>query len=138
MGGGLLADATWAVHSSLQSVSGAPITGIQGDSNVNIFPTRLQGQGGFGAVNVFDPLEGNILYFMVETFSNTDNTGFEVEVRRNGVSTVAKISFGPSEVARKALILNIPYLPPEFMTWRVTKPQNVSIVFYQLFLAGKL
>ncbi len=140
MGGGLLADATWAVHTTLLVVSGAPKTGITGDSNVNIFPIR-QAQAStanVGHTNFFSPLEGNLLYFAVETFSNTDTIGFEVSVRRNGVSDTAKISFGPSEVARKALILNIPYLDNEFMQWRILKPQNFSIVFYNLFLAGKL
>jgi len=138
MGGGLLADGTWAVHSTLLAASGAPITGIQGDSNINIFPTRLLGLGGFGMVNLFDPLEGNVLYFLCETFSNNDSIGFEVELRRNGASTVAKISFAPNEVARKALILNVPFLPQEFMQWRIIKPQTGSLIFYNLFLAGKL
>jgi len=138
MGGGLQSDATWAVHSINVVISGAPISGVSGDANVNIFPTRFSGTGGFGAVNFFDPLEGNILYMMVETFSNSDATGFEIQLRRNGASTVAKITFAPNEVARKALILNIPYLPQEFMNWRYIKPQNFSIVSFNLFLAGKL
>lgn len=140
MAGGLLSDATWAVHSVLLASSGAPKTGILGDSNVNIFPIRQAdaSTANVGHVNFFSPLEGNILYFLVETFSNTDSIGFEVSLRRNGTSDAAKISFAPNEVARKALILNIPYLDQEFMQWRIFKPQNFSIVFYQIFLAGKL
>ena len=95
MGTGLLSQATWAIHTILDNSSGAPK--VQ-DSAVMMFPQRAAGPAGQpGSTNFFDPLEGRILYFMVEVFSNTDNIGFDVELRRNAVSSSAKIEFGPQE-----------------------------------------
>lgn len=139
MGTGLLSPATWATHTILQVSSGAPKGGASADSWIGLFPQRgVNAPGIPGSVNFFDPLEGRILYFMVEVFSNTDVLGFEVELRRNAVSTTANISFGPSETGRKALLLNIPYLQGEFLQYRIIKPQNFSIIFFQCFFAGKL
>ncbi len=139
MGTGLLSQGTWAIHTILQASSGAPKGGASADSSIMMFPQRGVNSPGIpGSVNFFDPLEGRILYFMVEVFSNTDVIGFDVELRRNAVSTSAKIEFGPSEIGRKALLLNIPYLPGEFIQYRIIKPQNFSIIFFQCFFAGKL
>ena len=136
MGTGLLSQATWAIHTILDNSSGAPKVL---DSAVMMFPQRGAGPAGQpGSTNFFDPLEGRILYFMVEVFSNSDNIGFDVELRRNAVSTSAKIEFGPQETGRKALLLNIPYLPGEFLQYRIIKPSNFSILFFQCFFAGKL
>jgi len=139
MGTGLLKQATWAVHSTIIAVSGAPITGVSGDTWLGIFPQRVStGSLPNGSVNVFDPLEGNVLYMLVDVISNTDSIGFSVELRRNNLTSPAKITFDPLEVGRKALILNIPYTPQEFMQYRIIKPQNFSIVFFNVFFGGKL
>jgi len=136
MGTGLLSQGTWAIHGTLDTISGSPIP-PNGDSWIGMFPQRGLSPAP-GSVNFFSPLEGKVLYMMIEVFSNSDNIGFEVELRRNAVSAAAKISFAPLETGRKALLLNIPFLDQEFMQWRIIKPQNFSIVTFQPFFAGKL
>ncbi len=139
MGTGLLSQGTWAIHGSQDVTSGAPKGGPSADSWIGMFPTRGLGVApANGGVNLFDPLEGNVLYMLVQTFTNSDNIGFEVQLRRNAVSTSASIKFDPNEVARKALLLNIPYGVNEFMQYRIIKPQNFSIVRWSIFFAGKL
>jgi len=138
MGGGLLSDGTWAIHSVATSVSGAPITGVDGDTWVGMFPQRISLTNPMGSVNVFDPLEGRVLYMLVDVLTNNDSIGFSIELRRNALTSPAKILFDPDEVGRKALLLNIPYLTQEFMQYRIIKPQNFSIVNFTVFFAGKL
>ena len=135
---GLTSRATWAVHSTNTVLSGAPKVGVTGDSDIAIFPHRVSPLGGFGYVNFYDPLEGNVLYMMCDVRSNSDNVGFEIQLRRNGSSTVATIAYAPLETGRKALILNQPYLFQDFMQVRFVKPQNFSIVSFFYFFAGKL
>ncbi len=139
MGTGLLKQATWAIHGNQDVISGGPIP-PNGDSAILMFPQRGIGPGGAvpGSVNLFDPLEGKVLYMMVDVTSNSDNIGFEVQLRRNAVSTAATIKFDPLETGRKALLLNIPFLVNEFMQWRIVKPQNFSIVSFTVFWAGTL
>ena len=136
MGTGLLAKPTWGVQVQPTVVSGAPITGTDGDTYVDMFPLRLLNQGGAGSVNMFS-ISGRVLYLMCQVFSNNDNGNFAIQLVRNGIPLPVATIFDPNETGRKALLLNIPFGANDRMQYRIIKPGNFSIVSFTLFVAGR-
>jgi len=134
----LLSNGTWAVHVT-DSTLGASGAASTTDFQLMALLDSGTGAGAGLAQNHIGPnLELTLLYFAATTITNNDATGFSLSLRRNGTTDIVDIDFDPSEVGRRARILNIPILVTDFLQLRVHHRDAFSSTNYSLMVVGKL